>query len=579
MNKKNTIFIVFLFVISTFAMNAQTGHATLDNLQEGDTLYYKVNSFNLPLTQLIVNGTGGIDWSKVQFDLSGSTIGLKVMKTSPSTGAYLLNSFVILGKSIVIPFPDGTPTKVTDIFGPTFTIPSGTGYAIGTTIPGSNWVSFVQSQSGSLPGIPVYIEPSNTANYKTYLDSKAASITNGTLTTTDGTDTFTVSYHEQNTNMSLTITLNWFKTGSNAGLFNSFSLTGTTLNANNQNVNIAFGFAFDHKQNNPLPTEIVSKQQQTLGIDSIGIDLSWSGDFFNQFFQNNGYNQTAYDQTRSKILSYKGNDAVRYLIDDVQGMYYQSEMDTYNFGGTGWNSNSPIWYDGFTGMPVTDNYNSNCATTPGCSTGNSVGIFFPLLAPAITPDWTVWQANMNSVNALINIITSTVTSSSVSNQILKYGLTINTFTNQAQLRQSGNIKYFYDQLDAKASYDASKADSSNIPSGFNGQEKASLDATGNIWSAYSNTGLIAGYGVGVNATLSVSNFPLNSTYRGDGSITFGIILKLKNDNLQSLPDGQAASPVGTGGLIPGVSPGFEAVPVFLVLVIVPIIAKRKRKMN
>ena len=92
------------------------------------------------------------------------------------------------------------------------------------------------------------------------------------------------------------------------------------------------------------------------------------------------------------------------------------------------------------------------------------------------------------------------------------------------------------------------------------------------WSAYSNVGLLAGFGVKLNGSISLTNIPINTTTRGTGSLTFGLVLKLKNNAFSSLPDGETASVVGTSSGLPG----FEFLPVLMVFIAIPILLKRKR---
>jgi hypothetical protein len=571
MKKMTTYVVILLFIFSTVA-TIQGGHAALDNIKPGDTIYYKVSTYTLPLADLIPAGSSEVDLSKVQLDLTGSTIGVKVMQTFSTKGAYLLNAFAILGKDIVVPFPDSTPSTVTDIFGNDLTIPSGVGISIGTEIPGSSFTSFLNTAtSDDYAGIPVYIEPASTADYKAKLD--AVPVSSGmTLTTTDETDNFVVKFHAQDTNNTIDVSLTWTKTGDNAGLFTKFDLSGTVKNNAGTDVSIAFSFTFDHKDYNPLPDEILNKQQQTISIEDIGFDLTYSGSLFDEAFMS--FNTTAYNELRSQILDLKGESILRYSILDVQGLYYETRMDTKNFDTNSFSTGSPVWFNGFTGWPMTSGYDSACA--PGCSSGDFSGLgLIPLLAPGITPDWNIWEANYKTVSALSNIVTNTLTSSSVSSNLITLGLKVDQFTNKIEMRQKDQFRYFYGESDAKISYDASQADIANRPSGFDGTEKVNVEVSGNSWSSYSDTGLTAGYGLTFNATADLTNIPFNSTFRGDGSISLGLVVKLKNDAFTSVPNGSEASPVGGGGLLPGV-PGFEFVPVFLVLVIIPLISRKRR---
>ena len=179
---------------------------------------------------------------------------------------------------------------------------------------------------------------------------------------------------------------------------------------------------------------------------------------------------------------------------------------------------------------------------------------------------------MKTIDLILATFTSAIPSQNAANQLLKYGLTINDFSSVSQLRQSGNFKYFYNSLNTQSSYDASQVSSAYIPSNFDGSEKVSLDLSSDTWSAYSDTGLIAGFGLKLNGSISLTDVPINSSTRGSGSITFGLVLKLKNNAFNSLPDGEKASIVGSSSGLPG----FEFLPVFMAFVAIPVIYKRNR---
>lgn len=569
MKKISSLFIMLLMMLSVFTVTISPVHAALDGLHEGDTISYTVTKADIPLSKLFPNDSYGVDWSKAQFDLTGSTIGVKVMKTFPSTGNYILNSFFVLGKSIAIPLPNATANASQDILGSEFTLPAGVGYSLGDALPGSNFVSYINN--GTFSGIPLYIEPSNTANYKNYLDTKASTLTNATLTTTDSSNTFQVVAYYQDTNNSLTFTLKWYKTGSNAGLFQSFNMAGTIKNNFSQSVNIAFAFQFLSRVNNPLPQEIVKGNIQTLSFDKIGLDLAWSGPFFNQLMIDNNFNTTAYNQLRSQLQSYQGQDFIQYYINDVQGMYYQTYFSIKDLNKNTYSPLVETWYNGFTGDPTT--YDPTCAQTSGCSTGSNMAVFIPLLAPAITPDWPIWSANMNTVNTLIHELTTNLLSSTVATNLSTYGIKIDQLTTQIGVNNESGLKDFGIQLNLKGSYNASEANPANLPANFTGSERASLDSSIKIWEDYSQTGLLAGYGASANATISVTNMPINSTFRGDGTFTVGAIVGFKNNYVYS------NLPTSTSSKVPGISPGFETLPVLIAFIAIPIISKRKKKMN
>ena len=576
MNKKITIIIALLFMVSTFATSVYVGNAALDNISVGDTLYYKVSKYNVRLSDLIDPSTSNVDLSKVVLDLSGSTIGLKIMNKFSSQGYYELNSFIILGKSVVIPLPDTTPATVTDIFGQEINIPAGIGVSLGVTIPGSNFATFLGSNpTNQYPGLPVYLEPTRTADYKALLDNISTNLPVGqTLTTTDGSDTFTTVFQATNGSQQISFTANWFKTGNNAGIFKNLDASATVKNWNGTLINLGINFSFDHKENKPLPANIAVGQTTILSVEHTDLYVKHTGNLFSQT------NDTAVKQIQNDLAKYNGQQLVRFTIKDISGLYYKTQISVKDINSNSFNDLGTVWYNGFTGQFT--NYDPSCQSVDvSCNSGVTDVIpiaFMPLGAPGITPDWTVWQANYKTVSALANIFTSTLTSGSTKSSLLDFGATINSMQQTTDFRQSGNFNYFYSDFSTSILYDSSQALTKNRPSYFTGQETGNLSLSSNFWDSYDNTGISAGYGLQFNLSLGLSNIPVSATNstRLSGKLDLGFNVKIKNDQFNSVPDGSKATIVGGSGLIPGVSPGFEALPVLAVLIVIPLITKFKR---
>jgi hypothetical protein len=557
--------------------------ANLDNIQPGDTLYYKVSNFNLPLADLIPASETPIDLSQVQLDLTGSTVGIKVMSENVTGGTFLINSFVILNKAIVIPFPADTPSNITEIFGDSLNIPSGVGLGLGANIPGSDFINLLADNNSEPMGLPIYIEPSRTSEYQTLFQSNMNLDQNTTLVVTDGTD-FQAKITTDQTNLTGSITLSWFKSGSNAGLFKEFTVSLTGVNDNGDSVNIAMSLSFDRRENLPLPTEIKNKQTQTLSVENSGFDLSFSG-FFNDLLT---LNETAYNDARSKIIGLKGSDLLRYQFNDVQGMYYNTSLYTKNLDTNSFENTGSSWFNGFTGFPT--EYDTKCLT---CNTDFFTLAITPFFAPGITPDWAMWQGTMNTITGLSSFVTSALLASSNVNNLLTYGVNIDQLVLLTQLRQASGFKYFYGQGDVKLNYDGSQAELSNRPSFADGTTTGSIDVHSNAYTSYTDTGLIAGYSIALNASINLHNAKIyeNASYY-DGSISLGLLLKLKNNAFSTVPDGKTATPV-VGSLLTQTSsstvvsdtsnttnvitsPGFELIPVFMFIATCVFIRKSKK---
>ena len=201
--------------------------ARLDNISVGDTFYYNVTEFNLPLEDIasvipdaepdLVSYLGDI-----QLDFTDSTFAVKIMDKHESDGTYLLNAFLILGRDIVFPFPSFLmiPDEIYDIFGTEVGIPAGIGLGIGLNVPGDDLQDFLPAGTTEPEGLPYYVEPTKFGELKTFLDDQAASDPTSIVTITEG-DLFIIdiSIEEPESNITLQVIVEWFQTGGNAGVF------------------------------------------------------------------------------------------------------------------------------------------------------------------------------------------------------------------------------------------------------------------------------------------------------------------------------------------------------------------------
>ena len=204
-------------------------------------------------------------------------------------------------------------------------------------------------------------------------------------------------------------------------------------------------------------------------------------------------------------------------------------------------------------------------------------------SPGITPDYDMWRATANSIEAGMQIITTAVTSTTGQTEINKQGVTVNSIDLHSELRALGNYKYIYFYGDIDFSYDSNDVDVENRDSSWIADQVFNFNLELNVWSSYSLTGLLAGYGLNTNFTVDLTNWMVGETWDGssyvptldDGAFSFAIDAKLQNKQISDLPDASEAKKDtgGDGGLIPS----FELLTGLAVMAIASVIIRRKRE--
>ena len=136
------------------------------NIAPGDTFTYTISTWDVPWEDLIPPEEAPFDFADFVFDLSGSTLGVKVMDTY-SNGYYMLDFYVVLGKTIAIPLPDDVDLTITEIFGTELTFDEGLGIGFGS-VPGSDMTELLLETEDAF-GLPFYVNPSEWDTYETKL--------------------------------------------------------------------------------------------------------------------------------------------------------------------------------------------------------------------------------------------------------------------------------------------------------------------------------------------------------------------------------------------------------------------------
>ena len=567
-------FSVVLSILVLCSFYFQTVDATLPaNIAPGDTFIYSVNTWDVPWGELIPPEEAPFDLAEFVFDLSGSTLGVKVMDTY-SNGYYMLDFYVELGKSIVIPLPtDDVDPMVTDIFGTEFILEKGVGLAFGS-LPGSDMTELIAGTEESF-ALPFYLNPTAWSDYETELEALGED-PDVTVTVTNevGSD-FAVSVSgTTEESVDITLAASYFREGENAGIFKSISgeVDGDVTGDGTSN-HLEVALEFSEKQVNPLPSHTINKNDLVLKLSTAEMDYTVDG--FSTSLRSEINSGLAAIQ--AFVETYEGLDVIKFDVEDVTGCYYNTRIEVLNpETDIMEEAVEELWWNGFTGMPVTD----QTGDIPYTSWTPSFGII-PFFAPGITPDWDMWSGPTRTISEINEIVEKALEAFFDEEEVKDLGLDLQAFDSVYQLRESGDIMFFYSEGKVNLDWNADQMEGAT-EAGIKTTATLSLEISSNSWLAYSKAGLLAGAGGEVSASITATDIPWGSMIEGGsaeetGSIVFSANLELQSDQVSSIPDPEVADPVA-GGDPPGggLTPGFEYISPLLVLT-AAVVLLRKRK--
>ncbi|PWI47842.1 hypothetical protein CEE45_09365 [Candidatus Heimdallarchaeota archaeon B3_Heim] len=544
---------------------------TPTNIDPGDTFIYDVSTWDVPWEELIPPEEAPFDLADFVFDLSGSTVGVKVMDTYEN-GYYMLDFYVVLGKTIEIPLPDDADPAIIDIFGTEFTLTEGVGIGLGS-LPGSDMTEMLASNE-DVGALPFYLNPADWNTYQTELEALDSADAPVTVTNAAGSDfEFSMSGTTPD-GVAISISVSWFREGDNAGVFKSISGTvDGDLTGDGVSNHLGIALTFDKKEENVLPLTISTLGDMVLSFTTAEFTHSVTG-----------FSTATSDQIDDTLV-YIGDivtdlanmPVIKFDIQEVTGMYYNTIIEVYNpetemmeqAGGD-------LWWNGFTGTPVVNQEDMIFSDLPYTPWGGSVALV-PTLAPGITPDWDMWAASTTSLSQVNEIVEKAVEAFFKEENVTSLGLDLNTLDSVYELRESETTMFFYSESKLDLDWNAGQIEGAEAI-GLKTTSKLSVEVTSNNWFAYTKEGLLAGAGVEIVALVSATDIPADAGAYETGSISLDANIVLQSDQISSIPDPEDADPIaggnaGGGGLIPG----FEYISPLLVMTTIVVLIKRKKR--
>lgn len=148
-----------------------------------------------------------------------------------------------------------------------------------------------------------------------------------------------------------------------------------------------FELSFNNKEYNPLP--VTTGQVISFDVDIADVSVTGTGDLYAAI------NQTNLNSVISEADALVGETMVKIIVTDVRGCYYMADTYTRNFEtGVLEKASEPTVFNGFFGSITLGDEPFYSEPSHGFSEG---------IAPAITPDWTIYKGYMILGDTIVGV--------------------------------------------------------------------------------------------------------------------------------------------------------------------------------
>jgi hypothetical protein len=538
-NKLLLLLLVVSILTPVFAVNGvENNIATITpqdmlspvGVEAGHTIKYTINDVELPAAFSIPNIT-------LPADLSGHEVYVKVLDVDNSYQIEPTVSTVMVYFAVGLIFTDNVIVQIGEgITATSITIPSGAATpALGFSgLPHLNLTTGYQ--------FAMFCLNDDWALHQLFLESAGFTVTNDleALTATIGDETAGAE-------------MSWRKSD---GILTDLMLADIDLIDFGLNfTDASIDISLDNVELNDI--DLAVDDEIILHADTAMLDITGSGELFSGI-------ETFFSEPESLMDEIKDNDVMKFVITDVQGLFYEAELYAYDTDTQSLvKQNGSMVFCAFLGnMPI------SYLNVPEIA---QLGNFTPLVGPVITPDWDIYGGYAIFAHALVNIYLEDLVDLITSEITTVTGLPdFNTLKGTVSLTTNGNYYYFRQtfNLDLEMSLD-----DFSIPTTMAAQEVTmdllidmSLREQG--WIAYTSDGILAGMRMKVAMDMDI-DYDLGGTTSPAGTMTMDMDMKLTN------PDYIVPDPLAAGGIIPGYTWMIAIPAIFGVATVAVIIRKRK----
>jgi hypothetical protein len=290
-------------------------------------------------------------------------------------------------------------------------------------------------------------------------------------------------------------------------------------------------------------------QEITLQADIANLDISVSGDISTLL------NESTITSIEDEINVIEGNPFITYEILDVEGLYYECSVSSYDFVTHSLvEANETYVFNAFLGnIPTT--------ISPIYASKGPAVVDFPIYAPIITNDWDIYGGYMVLLNDIVDIYLDQVLDLLVDIP----EVTFNNIEGSFKLLEKDGFNYIQEEINIDL--DAEISDVVMMSTNYVPQEDLTFSVSAVLqeeaWVAYSSTGVIAGARLVLGIDASVE---LNAVSYGTVAVDFDF--KLRNLDYDP-PD-----PID-GNIIPGFT-WLVAIPALIGAAAVGLIIRRRK---
>lgn len=306
-----------------------------------------------------------------------------------------------------------------------------------------------------------------------------------------------------------------------------------------------------------LDLDLTVGQEIELVTDIAHLAIEGTGDIYSML------NQSAIASITDEVASMEGQTLLKYVITDIEGLYYTADMYSYDFTTESLvKAPETYMFAGFLGGFQMD-------YIPLWETGM---IYTDFYAPAITADYDIYTGYMVLFDTIVGVyledlldfIPMTSTSGGLS-------YTINTLEGTFGVDQKKGYFFLTESLDINI--DLETALSLPTPEGFlNPQVDPTIDINVILaqegWVAYSESGILAGMRIKADIDATITSDFATISGMPTGTISIGFDFKVTN------PDFNPPDPIKDG-----IFPGFTwlvSIPALLGIAAVGLIIRRRK---
>jgi len=300
--------------------------------------------------------------------------------------------------------------------------------------------------------------------------------------------------------------------------------------------------------------DITVGQEIALVADIAHLAVEGTGDIYSML------NTSMIDSYTDEVASMEGQTLLKYIITDVEGLYYTADVYSYDFTTESLvKATNEYMFMGFLG-------GYQIEEPPLWDTGMNFTNFY---APAITADYDIYGGYMVLFDTIVSIYLEDILSI-IPTETTGLDFTINTIDGQFGVEEKRGYFFLKESLDVNV--DLSTVLALPALEGFlNPQVDPTIDINVILhqegWIAYSESGVLAGIRVKADVDVTITSDYATITGMPTGTVSIDFDFKIVN------PDYNPPDPI-KGGIFPGYT-WLVAIPALLAVAAIGLIKRRK----